>query len=665
MSKYIDINTGKEYDEIPQGKVQPLIVNGQAVTEGAHDRYYEQHPIELEELVVEPERKPSYNFSTLFEPITNRIEVQTKHPYATDLAGNSLSTLGEFVDTTTGGALKLLSPSHDAGLVASALNGESINPFDINSKWYENNGLFELPILQRYQNHWSVPWINLLADVGVGYGGVKFVQYGDKWIPFDAGAESTVSKRLFSPGVVRKVSNIPPEEMVRRNAYNVQSKLVGRTPEGQYIYEQIELEPLKQELTIKDLMQIGKRTNTYPVKKFGEWTLYNPYKEEYLIDLNGNVGRNPKRSWLMPFDAVPVSEGELMAIAMKKGGKLIPRAKTGIKVKTRLADGRTAGEREVGSFIKLKGENFFRRVNSDGTLTTVGVGKDKFPLYKAPARVKNYTTQQYYKNTVEAQQGTFKDPLTILPEDLKEGYLDRQQELVGKEAEFIIPLGLNNELVFIKGMPEKKRFTKVEPQVLDSIALNAGRYDATHSTKPIGIRKALGIALNESTLGMADERNNTFRISGNFNTLNKWTGRNLYSYNKDYRYVSPITINSAWISQNKNTINSYADAAEHYKKIYYEQGKEVADKWWVENKDYYNYLKNKEQDITTWNPYFPLWDQFLAEKNGRSLANYGEPGYKEKIYDFGNALISTEEGKQWWNSSGRDAYNKGKQEKAN
>ena len=50
---------------------------------------------------------------------------------------------------------------------------------------------------------------------------------------------STVSKCKYikilpqiKPTVVRKVSNIPPEEMIRRNGYNVQSKLIGRTPEG-------------------------------------------------------------------------------------------------------------------------------------------------------------------------------------------------------------------------------------------------------------------------------------------------------------------------------------------------------------------------------------------------------------------------------------------------
>lgn len=288
-------------------------------------------PQDLDEfVVVGTKSKPSYNFGTALEiPMFSekRRQSQIANPKAVAVTENTLGAVGEFIDTSTGGILKLLSPSHDTGLVASMLNGESVNPFDVSSKWYQNSGLFELPILQKYQNHWSVPWINLLADVGVGYGGVKFVQYGDKWIPFDAGAESTVSKRLFSPGIVRKVSNIPPEEMVRRNTYNVQSKLIGRTPEGQYIYEQIELEPLKQELTIKDLMQLGKRTNTYPVKKFGEWMLYNPYKEEYLIDLNNNVGKLPRRNWLYPFDAVPVNDKELSFIMAKKGSKLIPRLK--------------------------------------------------------------------------------------------------------------------------------------------------------------------------------------------------------------------------------------------------------------------------------------------------------------------------------------------------
>ena len=39
------------------------------------------------------------------------------------------------------------------------------------------------------------------------------------------------------------------------------------------------------------------------------------------------------------------------------------------RVKTR------AGLRKVGSLLKLKGENFWRRVNSDGTLTRVNFQK--------------------------------------------------------------------------------------------------------------------------------------------------------------------------------------------------------------------------------------------------------------------------------------------------
>jgi hypothetical protein len=47
----------------------------------------------------------------------------------------------------------------------------------------------------------------------------------------------------------------------------------------------------------------------------------------------------------------------------------IERFKEGKKVKTKY------GEYSVGSFIKVKGENYWRRINSDGKATIVEKGK--------------------------------------------------------------------------------------------------------------------------------------------------------------------------------------------------------------------------------------------------------------------------------------------------
>lgn len=68
---------------------------------------------------------------------------------------------------------------------------------------------------------------------------------------------------------------------------------------------------------------------------------------------------------------------------------VIERFKRGRRVRTILSDNRTAGEKQIGSFIQLEGENFFRRVNSDGTLTQVGSEKDQYNYQNAPSKVRN------------------------------------------------------------------------------------------------------------------------------------------------------------------------------------------------------------------------------------------------------------------------------------
>lgn len=65
----------------------------------------------------------------------------------------------------------------------------------------------------------------------------------------------------------------------------------------------------------------------------------------------------------------------------------VQRFKKGKKVRIILPDGSTAEERGVGNFIQLKGEDFWRRVNSDGTLTRIGDGKNG--TYPVPISVRN------------------------------------------------------------------------------------------------------------------------------------------------------------------------------------------------------------------------------------------------------------------------------------
>lgn len=241
MSKYKDIHTGQEYDEIPQGKVQPLVVNGQAVTEEAYDKYKSQNPIQLGEVTVSPEKKPSYNFKDALEiPMfsSRRTRMQTMHPRATELAGSSMSTLGELVDQSTLGASRLVSPTQWYGKYQSVKNEgwESINPLDYQSKWYHNKGIFETPSLQDWYNEhpYLAEGINLASDAVIGYGAMKGVEP----IEIRTGTETPlVRTRRLSP-TVEKHSHITPKEAHIRNQTGLRLNYKGKDENGLHVYSQ-------------------------------------------------------------------------------------------------------------------------------------------------------------------------------------------------------------------------------------------------------------------------------------------------------------------------------------------------------------------------------------------------------------------------------------------
>lgn len=91
---------------------------------------------------------------------------------------------------------------------------------------------------------------------------------------------------------------------------------------------------------------------------------------------------------------------------------VIERFKEGRKVKTRV------GERSVGNFVQIKGENFWRRVNSDGTLTKVEDGQNGTYDYRnksVPKKVRENTSWRIaLANRV--------DPTWGYPVDALQGY---------------------------------------------------------------------------------------------------------------------------------------------------------------------------------------------------------------------------------------------------
>lgn len=67
----------------------------------------------------------------------------------------------------------------------------------------------------------------------------------------------------------------------------------------------------------------------------------------------------------------------------------IERFKKGRKVPIIFPSGKKGEEYTIGSFVKLKGEDFYRRVNSDGTLTQVGDKENQYNYQNTPSKVRN------------------------------------------------------------------------------------------------------------------------------------------------------------------------------------------------------------------------------------------------------------------------------------
>lgn len=106
---------------------------------------------------------------------------------------------------------------------------------------------------------------------------------------------------------------------------------------------------------------------------------------------------------------------------------VIERFREGRKVKTR------AGEQTAGNFVRLKGENFWRRVNSDGTLTKVEDGQNgtyDFRSAGVPKKVKENTSWRIaLHNSI--------DPTRGYPAEALEGYFLRRAAKKKQKSENI------------------------------------------------------------------------------------------------------------------------------------------------------------------------------------------------------------------------------------
>ena len=191
MKPYKNYETNEEFDSIPEGMValgkQPdgtyVIKN----SDGSYSRISASDPraTKMASETVEPmhintksgidmyEGKNSTSidpgnisdYSALFG--NSRRNSQIANPYATDLSGSSVSTFMDLMDKTTLGVGELFSPVQWVGKAASVYNNgwNSINPFNLESNWYHNKGIWELGGDKFYNQHpFLAEGINLMID---------------------------------------------------------------------------------------------------------------------------------------------------------------------------------------------------------------------------------------------------------------------------------------------------------------------------------------------------------------------------------------------------------------------------------------------------------------------------------------------------------------------
>lgn len=308
--KYKDYKTGKEYDKIPENYTIPLIVKDQPITEEAYDKYYENNPINLEDIEIYPD--PEF--------IPNDTEQNLKIRDNIKREDDRIAEATAFHKP-----LNFLSPSQWFGAYINYLQGES--PF-----WkgiYDGNSGY---IPDKFANEYprATVLLNMLGDTAFGKvvsktpSGYRYltepIEYG--------GAESKVVTSRISP-FVTKYSSISPTDAHSLNQIENFLKLNYKgTQNGQAVYTQpkaiiFKNSKLLYKQAIKDFMNKGlKRIQEFP----GYDSFEYPSRNYVVTDLgeygSGQLGWSPfrpfKPSWV---DLGILSKPDYLSI-MKNGGNI-------------------------------------------------------------------------------------------------------------------------------------------------------------------------------------------------------------------------------------------------------------------------------------------------------------------------------------------------------
>ena len=245
-----------------------------------------------------------------------------------------VANIGDYFKGVTLNIPSLLSPSHDIRLLYDLSQGgfDAINPFDLKSSWYGNNGV--VPDKFANDNPTIATLINVLLDGGFYKTAGNLYKWGTTPKLIGNGAEAEVYSSPFSNYVI-KHSSIPPEEMIRMNRVPgfAKCKYLGTTNDGRYIYQQKKLvipkDPSKEFNVISDnLVKNNYKRHTHPNVEGRFFTKLS--RDEAISDFGetgfGQIGKTRflKIPRIIDMALQPIEEFYEMAI-LKKGGKLIPR----------------------------------------------------------------------------------------------------------------------------------------------------------------------------------------------------------------------------------------------------------------------------------------------------------------------------------------------------
>lgn len=309
MSKYKDINTGEEYDEIPIGKVQPIIVNGQPVTERAYNKYYNSHPIQLEEYIVTPQKENSTTLAAYYD----RMAGMTPNNYINHV-NNTYNDNRIRRSNYWEGIFNVASPSQIFGAYVDYQQGE--RPF-LEGLWYGNSGWVPDNFANKYPRISTLA--NMIVDGTLGHGINTFYKWGTTQKLIGEGA----SKRAYSSPFSRKVyfEGADPAYIQEQNNFpgSLQYKLERYDIDGKPIYSAPKVRMVSK--PSKNFIKNAINKQFFPTKVFGdtETVFINPTTQKVMLD--AEWGKTL-------FGKTYVVDPEILSIQdylgiLKQGGKII------------------------------------------------------------------------------------------------------------------------------------------------------------------------------------------------------------------------------------------------------------------------------------------------------------------------------------------------------